>query len=245
LAAEICISRNLEAQSEHLHVHLPDGVEVAGLPQVDLTEPMAEPVGQSPIESQAGREVFGLINWDAAAIYRTSRISGDYKLVVPVLPRLEDFAWRAMTALLATAVPIALLLVASIAKKNLLAAEGSLSEQTISSLVLFAASLISGYAATDDKHYARARMLQPLRRAITMGVIAGIVATGWVLVQVVLLGADSLRWLDIALWSAAVAVELLAIVCVWVAIRTSTRVRSTLETVRGQTAPLRIVAARG
>ena len=232
------IMRDLEAQSEHLHLHLPEGLEMAGLPWAQIA---ADP-GQTPDEFDADEPVGSaasmcLIGWDSATVYRAQRIGAqDYALTFPLLPRLEGFATKALAALLATAVPILGLLLGCILGRGLPSLLGSLSEQTAAALILLGASLISGYAVSD----ARAMVLTSPSKVITAGVIAGIVASIWVLIGGTVLGGLDARWADAVILAAALLVELFAIACVSVAIRTSHRIRREVAGVRGRTMPLEV-----
>ena len=241
LAAKVKIMRDLEAQSEHLHVHMPDGVEVAGLPQAQVPQHPddAEAATSSP---QASSDMYGLISWDSAAIYRARRTSTeDYFLRIPVLPQIEGFGPKALVALLATALPILGLLVGCLCGKPLPDLLDALFGQTASSFILLGASLVSGYAAWEEKQHARAMMLAPLRRVVDVGVIAGIVASVWVLFSVLLLADPAPGWLggaDIGVMAVVVLVEAFAIWCLSVCLLTVRRVRASLEGQRGRTVEL-------
>ena len=232
------IMRDLEAQSEHLHLPLPEGLEMAGLPWAQTSPETDECVDDFDADEPVGSAAaMCLIGWDSATVYRAQRIGAqDYTLTFPVLPRLEGFASKALTALLATAVPILGLLLGSILGRILPSLLGSLSEQTATALILLGASLISGYAVPD----ARATVLTALNKVITAGVIAGIVASVWIVIGGTVLGGLDARWVDTVIVAAALLVELFAIACVCVAIHTSHRIRRAVADVRGRTMPLEV-----
>lgn len=244
--ARINVSGDMEARREHLHIHVPDGMEVSA-------QPLAVTANG---EAAAGSEttMLGLVGHSSVALYRwagdvPAKKTGDFSIIVSFWPQLDAWAGRTMFGLVASAAMLVLLVVAALWGRG---SSGIFTHAVAAETYLFAflqivPSVMSGLGMANGDQPLRQLPIKPIGRMINAAVSAGIVAAVTTAVAVPgsaqhrgqILRLSSLC-VPLIVWSLALVIVSAAIIWLGRSVWLARHYRKTLDTdFVGRTQPLK------